>query len=302
MAIKINVDAGHGSNTAGKRTQDGYREHWINVMTAGFLAASLRRCGFDVMTTGFDDDDATDDPDISIASRQKAVKAGKCDASVSCHANAAGSGGWSSAEGVTTYIHSDATKAKNSIALSKVVQSELVNGTEQRDRGIGKGNLGMCNAAYMSCDYAILVEIGFMTNRIEAELLKSDKFCKEQAEDICRGICKFYNVTYVGSLTDRNESFSVCDKTIKASTAAKSKDTSLKGTYICTSKSTLKLRDSAGTDDAKNPVLAKIKSGETVKCYGYYTVVYGIRFIYVTYNSGDVTYTGFASDQYLKKQ
>lgn len=200
MAIKINVDAGHGSNTAGKRTHDGYREHWINVMTAGFLAASLRRCCFDVMTTGFDDDDATDDPDVSITSRQKAVKAGKCKVSVSCHANAAGSGGWSSAEGVTTYIHSDSAKAKNSAVLAKVVQAELVKGTEQRNRGIGKSNLGMCNAYYMGCDYAILVEIGFMTNRVEAELLKTDKFCKEQAEDICRGICKFYNVPYAGSL------------------------------------------------------------------------------------------------------
>ncbi|MCI6732469.1 MAG: N-acetylmuramoyl-L-alanine amidase [Lachnospiraceae bacterium] len=200
MGIKINVDAGHGSNTAGKRTRDGYREHWINVMTAGFLAASLRRCGFTVMTTGFDDDDATDDPDTSIVSRQKAVKAGKCDVSVSCHANADGKGGWTSAEGVITYIHSDAVKAKNSLALARVVQQELVKGTSQRDRGIGKSNLGMCNASYMGCDYAILAEIGFMTNRVEAEMLKTDKFCKEQAEDICRGICKFYNVPYAGSL------------------------------------------------------------------------------------------------------
>lgn len=200
MAVKINVDAGHGSATAGKRTPDGYREHWINVMVAGFLAASLRRCGFDVMTTGFDDDVATDDPDVSITSRQKAVKIGKCNASVSCHANAAGSGGWSSAEGVITYIHSDSSKAKGSIELAQVVHAELLKGTDQKNRGIGKANLGMCNAAYMGCDYAILVEVGFMTNRVEAELLKTDKFCKEQAEDICRGICKFYGVPYAGSL------------------------------------------------------------------------------------------------------
>lgn len=205
MAIKINVDAGHGSNTDGKRTPDGYKEHWINVMTAGFLAASLRRCGFDVMTTGFDDDDATDDPDVSITNRQKAVKTGKCKVSVSCHANAEGKGGWTSAEGAITYIHSAPSKAKNSIDLARVVQAELVKGTSQRDRGIGKSNLGMCNAYYMGCDYAILVEIGFMTNRVEAELLKSDRFCKEQAEDICRGICKFYNVPYAGSLTDQDQ-------------------------------------------------------------------------------------------------
>ena len=34
---KIAIDAGHGSQTAGKRTPDGYREHWINVKTAYYL-------------------------------------------------------------------------------------------------------------------------------------------------------------------------------------------------------------------------------------------------------------------------
>ena len=212
MSIKINVDAGHGSNTAGKRTPDGYREHYINVKVAGFLSASLRRCGFTVVNTGFDDSDATDDPDVSITNRQKAVKANKCKASVSCHANAFGKGGWSNAEGVITYVHTDLSKAKDSLALAKCVQAEIVKGTTQRDRGIGKGNLGMCNAAYMGCDCAILVEIGFMTNKREAELMKTDQFCKEQAEDICRGICRYYNVPYAGSLNETTE------KTEKATT------------------------------------------------------------------------------------
>ena len=62
----INVDAGHGSNTAGKRTpplpsaididKDGkvdikkgeqYREHYANVGVASLLVEELQRCGFD---------------------------------------------------------------------------------------------------------------------------------------------------------------------------------------------------------------------------------------------------------------
>ena len=40
---KIAVDAGHGSQTAGKRTPDGYREHWINVKTAYYLEQALQK-------------------------------------------------------------------------------------------------------------------------------------------------------------------------------------------------------------------------------------------------------------------
>lgn len=76
--------------------------------------------------------------------------------------------------------------------------------------------------------------------------------------------------------------------------AAQSKDDSLKGTYKVTA-SALKLRAGAGTN---KQILATMPNGVKVKCYGYYTSVSGIKWLYVAYNG----ITGFASSKYLSKQ
>lgn len=193
---KIAIDAGHGSQTAGKRTPDGCKEHWINVRHAYYFEKACKRCGFDTVRIGWDDTNAKDDSDMTILARQKAIRAAGVDASVSWHANAYGSD-WNSANGVETIIHSVSSKRKDSKALAALVQAELIKGTDQKNRGLKTGNFGVCNATYMRCKAAILVESGFMTNSREAELLKTDKFCQEQAEDACRGLCKYFGVNYV---------------------------------------------------------------------------------------------------------
>lgn len=206
--IKIAIDAGHGSNTAGKRTPDGYKEHWINTMCASYFDIACRRCGFETFKSGWDDNDGTDDVDVTILSRQKAIRAAGVDASVSWHANAYGSG-WNSAQGVETIMHVTESKRGDSEKMAKLVQAELVKGTEQKNRGVKTGNFGMCNATYMRCDAAVLIEIGFMTNQFEAGLMRKDAFCKEQAEDACRGLCKYYGAEYVPEFASTTSSTSV---------------------------------------------------------------------------------------------
>lgn len=76
--------------------------------------------------------------------------------------------------------------------------------------------------------------------------------------------------------------------------SANSKDASLAGTYKVTA-SALNLRTGAGTNKA---ILATMPNGVKVQCYGYYTSVSGIKWLYVVYNG----ITGFASSKYLKKQ
>ncbi|MCX4292331.1 MAG: SH3 domain-containing protein, partial [Odoribacter sp.] len=75
--------------------------------------------------------------------------------------------------------------------------------------------------------------------------------------------------------------------------AAQSKDKNLAGTYTVTA-SALNLRAGAGTDKT---ILAEMPNGAKVQCYGYYTSVSGVKWLYVVYK--DIT--GFASSKYLKK-
>jgi hypothetical protein len=76
--------------------------------------------------------------------------------------------------------------------------------------------------------------------------------------------------------------------------AAKSRDTSLSGTYKVTAKDGLRLRAGAGTTKT---ILVTMPYNEKVQCYGYYTDVSGTKWLYVTYKGQ----TGFASSEYLKK-
>ena len=274
MGKLIAVDAGHGSNTSGKRTPDGYREHWINVRCAYFFEIALKRCGFSTLRIGWDDANAKDDSDVSILNRQNQIRKAGCDASVSWHANAYGST-WNSASGVETLIHSTESKRQDSNALAKYVQAELATGTEQKNRGVKTGNFGMCNATYMKCDASILIEVGFMTNTEEAKLMMTDAFCKEQAEDACRGLCKYYGVTY------RTKTVSTASETI----------TFMK---INTSGSNLNCRKSANSNA---DVLGKFENGKVVQYVGksndnWYKVKGKAM-------SGDII-TGYCSSAYLK--
>lgn len=78
--------------------------------------------------------------------------------------------------------------------------------------------------------------------------------------------------------------------------SAKSFKKSIAGTYIVnTSTDPLMLRSGAGKD---KPIIAKMKKGAKVQCYGYYTTVNGVKWYYIVYDGK----TGFASSEYLKKK
>ena len=76
---------------------------------------------------------------------------------------------------------------------------------------------------------------------------------------------------------------------------AKSKDLDkYAGTYTVTAKSGLRLRSGAGENRS---VINVIPYREQVKCFGYYTSVDGVAWLYVQYGK----YTGFCSSKYLNK-
>ena len=83
----------------------------------------------------------------------------------------------------------------------------------------------------------------------------------------------------------------------KATDSAKSFLKSLAGTYKVTAAS-LNVRNGAGVTKKK---MVSIPKGTAVKCYGYYTSVLGTKWLYIQFTYGKVTYTGFASSNYLKK-
>lgn len=198
MKCKVAIDAGHGSETAGKRTPSGYREHWINVKCANYFDIAMKRCGIDTVKIGWNDTNSKDDPDISLGTRQQLIKNNNCDISVSWHANAHGNGSqYTSAQGIETYIHSYTSSVADSKNLADKVHSYLIKGTQQKNRGVKSNNFAMCNCSAMNTKASILIEIGFMTNEYEEALLKSDAFCMECAEEAAQGVCDYLGVNFV---------------------------------------------------------------------------------------------------------
>lgn len=198
MKYKVAVDAGHGSNTAGKRTPDGWREHYTNVKCANYFDIAMRRCGFETVKIAWDDTNSKDDTDVPLTTRQSQIKNAKCDISVSWHANAFGDGkSYNSSQGIETLIHNNSVKVKDSGSLAIKVQNYLIKGTQQKNRGVKAANLAMCNCVAMGTKASILIEIGFMTNEYEAQLIQSDAFCQECAEEAAQGVCEYFGVTYI---------------------------------------------------------------------------------------------------------
>lgn len=203
--IKIAVDAGHGSNTAGKRTckltrdigqfKKGtqVREHWINVYIAERLHDNLIGMGYSVFKSAWNDSNATDDDDVALSTRQSNIKKQKCDYSVSIHLNAAGDGvNWHSGNGTEVLVHSDSKKVGDSKTLGTYVLSELIKGTPQKNRGLKTDNLAMCNCSALGTTASILVECAFMTNQHEVEtMITKEDYWEETAKEIADGINKY---------------------------------------------------------------------------------------------------------------
>lgn len=220
MKYKVAIDAGHGSNTAGKRTPDGYREHWINVKCADYFNEAMKRCGIDTLKVAWNDTNATDDADVPLTTRQQQIKSAKCDISVSWHANASGDGkSYNSGQGIETLIHNNKSKVYDSGSLAIKVQNNLIKGTKQKNRGVKTQSLAMCNCPAMGTKASILIEIGFMTNEYEAGLIKSDAFCLECAEEAAQGVCKYLGVPYVNSGATINNTNPNTNDTTKNNTA-----------------------------------------------------------------------------------
>jgi N-acetylmuramoyl-L-alanine amidase len=180
----IVLDAGHGLMTPGKRTPDGIREYEFNRSVAKYAKEKLESYNnIEVNMTH------SDHLDVPLHTRTDFANSLNARCFVSIHANAYG-GGWNDVGGIETYVYT--TPTAESSRLAKTVQNELIKRTGLRNRGVKKANFHVLRETKMT---SILVECGFMTNKHEASLLKTDAYRRLCAEAIVKGIASFYALT-----------------------------------------------------------------------------------------------------------
>ncbi len=171
------IDAGHGPDTAGKRSPDGsLREFSFNSTVADFVKQYLMEEGFTVVFSHKSQED------VSLAERTKLANRLNVDAFVSIHANAFGSD-WNSTSGIETFVYPAASNASKTLA--SLVQSSLITACNRTNRGVKKANYAVLRETRMP---AILIECGFMTNREEATLLMKKAYQVQCAKAIAFAI------------------------------------------------------------------------------------------------------------------
>jgi N-acetylmuramoyl-L-alanine amidase len=211
------IDPGHGGNDPGAIGVGGLREKDVTLRLARVLARRLEERGFRVVST------RNSDKAVSLEERTAIAEANHGDVFISLHANAARR---RSANGIETYYpdenherHSlrvamrengvsreqlddlQRTLAKLRIGelspmsaqLASMVQTQLTQALPSRygkiqDLGAKKGPFYVL---FLSNMPAILVEAGFLTNRIEAKRLRSPEYLESIASQIAVGLERY---------------------------------------------------------------------------------------------------------------
>ncbi len=186
MAIKVYIDQGHNPvNPNSGAEGNGYREQDL-VYTIGILTADLLRSrGFDVrvsrptVNTQLGTSNAS-----SLAARVYGANSWGADIFISLHANASDN---PSASGQEAFVYSTSSPA---YPLASDILTQLNFSTGLRNRGVSvRTNLYVLRRTAMP---ATLVELGFITNRGDADLMatRPDLF----AEGVANGVLAFYGM------------------------------------------------------------------------------------------------------------
>ncbi|MFH1148591.1 MAG: N-acetylmuramoyl-L-alanine amidase [Pseudomonadota bacterium] len=218
----IVLDPGHGGKDCGAIGSNGLREKDITLKVAKKLKEKIRKLGdCRVILT------REKDRFLALEERTAIANAKECDLFVSIHANAAPN---KDARGIETYIlnvgtddnamrvaaRENATSTRNISDLQKILADLMLNSKINESYRLAEhvqntmvaelsktydhvNNLGVKQAPFfvligarMPC---VLVEISFLSNPSEAELLKKDEYLEEIACHLAGGIQKYANET-----------------------------------------------------------------------------------------------------------
>ncbi len=170
------LDAGHGGKDPGAPSCLGYHEKTVNLRVAHKVAEILRRKGIKVVMTR--------DDDRFIELEERANVANRCRANlfVSIHADSAAN---SSAQGFTLYVARSASwsSQKAAKAITKSMGRVAQNG-----RSIRRADY---RVLVNTRGPAVLIELGYLSNRQEAALLRSSAYQSRLAGAIASGIVEF---------------------------------------------------------------------------------------------------------------
>lgn len=173
----IVIDAGHGGADPGAIGVSGLtRESYNTLFVAQDVQQLLERAGARVVMTRNEDRFVSLDSRVSIANDVGA------DIFISIHND---SNPNASIRGVTTYYYT-----AQSQRLAEVMQDALAGGLGARSVGAWQRPFLVVRGPWMP---AVLVELGFLTNRIDEQLLADPLYRYRAAEAIYKGVVTYFD-------------------------------------------------------------------------------------------------------------
>lgn len=179
MSKSVFLDAGHGGNDPGA-SGNGIKEKDIVLDVTLKTGKILESHNVKVYYS------RTTDKTVSLNERTTMANKTDSDVLVSIHGNSATN---EEARGVETFSYPNSSKGK---ILAKDIQDSIINDKIfTADRGIKTANFHMLRESKMP---SALVELGFISNINDAEILKNKK--EEMAKALAKGILKNLGVEY----------------------------------------------------------------------------------------------------------
>lgn len=178
-----------GSRKTGNAIGVGACGHWTRVneyetnLQVGLkLAKRLKKLGATVIITR-----TSNDVMLTNIERAEMLNAANVDAALQLHCDAVDN---SSAHGCSTFYRDNSDWVRESRSLAKALAAAISDVTGCDNRGAKVYN------DYMSLNYsqtpAVLIEMGFISNRREDELLASDEYREKMADAIVEGLCRHF--------------------------------------------------------------------------------------------------------------
>jgi len=181
--ISIYIDPGHGGYDGGAIGSDGTNEASIALKVSKYLAYYFEEIGFDVYLTRDGDYDLSNQGSNKkredIHKRVKIINDSNVELFLSVHLNAIGSSKWSGAQ---TFFYGDNLELAESIQNSLAIHL----GTHRKAKNIR--NIYLLEHIDKP---GALIEIGFLSNNIELELLKTEKYQDDVAFAIYLGVINY---------------------------------------------------------------------------------------------------------------
>lgn len=175
----VMIDPGHGGKDPGAIGIDGVHEKDITLAIAQMVyLKALSHSDLRIVLSRRDDEYIYPTDRVLEANRIGA------DLYVSIHANAFSS---SSVSGVETLVHETQARESTSYRLAEVLQRHVVSATGAVDRGVKWAPLFIRRAEMP----AALVEVGFVTNRLESKRLQNLSYQSTLADAILDAILEF---------------------------------------------------------------------------------------------------------------